>query len=114
MANQDDENAAEEWAALWRPADGSQFNIKLYGRKAFLAGIAHARRWIPVEERLPEEGDEVRIYPTGSYSDIGTYENGTFYEIVGSDNERVEPRGPVTYWQPITPPPQAKEEDGSK
>ena len=55
-------------------------------------------QWIPVEERLPEEGQVVFIYTKhGSVSSV-TYKDGAF-----NLNEVLEAIN-VTHWMPIVPP----------
>lgn len=55
-------------------------------------------RWIPVEERLPEEGQVVFIYTKhGSVSSVA-YKDGAF-----NLNEVLEAIN-VTHWMQITPP----------
>lgn len=54
--------------------------------------------WIPIEERLPEEGQVVFIYTKhGSVSSV-TYKDGAF-----NLNEVLEAIN-VTHWMPIVPP----------
>lgn len=64
--------------------------------------------WIPVSERLPEDGKQVLIYATSMYIDL--FEDESFLHdnyaehmnIVGG-NVR-----PVTHWMPLPEPPETE------
>jgi hypothetical protein len=82
--------------------------------RAELARLRDLARWIPVGERLPEQGQEcaVRATITSWISGVGTYDtraigtigkNGTWFlncEPTGSEN--------VTHWMPLPPDPEGK------
>lgn len=65
-----------------------------------------ARRWIPVEERLPEEGIEVLVSVDENSDDCGyhvcLYRGG---EYVRSESGYIFG---VTHWMPLPEPPEVK------
>jgi hypothetical protein len=84
--------------------------------ESFIAGILHARRWIPVSERLPEEGQWVLIQgewfndPKKFWSDPGyaQWKNGQFMpdtDQIGGLDYQVEPYSKVTHWMSLPPKP---------
>jgi|ERR1035437_2114065 hypothetical protein len=62
--------------------------------EAELAALREAERWIPVSERLPEEGQTVIVYISGKGISTPTYQVGWkwCYET-------------PTHWRPLPPPP---------
>jgi hypothetical protein len=57
-------------------------------------------QWIPVEERLPEENEEVLAY-NSLYNEkyLCVYHNGKFEDYLGELG-----KGAVSHWMPIVPP----------
>ena len=72
----------------------------------FIAGANWAlsqNGWIPIGERLPEDGQEVLcVWRGGMY--LAEYQDGVFM-VDGETNTTVK----ATHWQPLPPPPQASE-----
>ena len=73
----------------------------------FCAGWKAADRlpqWIPVEERLPEENEQVIAY-NGVYNEIHLcdYHDGMFEDYFGPFN------GTITHWMPLPHPPRKEE-----
>lgn len=56
--------------------------------------------WIPVEERLPKEGQKVFAY-NGTFKEtyLCSYHDGKFEDYLGELG-----KGAVTHWMPIVPP----------
>jgi hypothetical protein len=91
--------AAEEYAGT-----RAGYQDTAFLQDAFLAGHAHAMRWVPVAERLPEIGDGVVLmcrdngYRLGFHGEDGKwwaeYNEGYYQDI--SD---------VTHWLPLPPAP---------
>lgn len=139
----DDKKAAEECLKEFRDANRqeaaaySRTWIGLFDgqeiKEAFLAGVAHARRWIPVTERLPEMDIDVsefyvhigsafesvrvltRLEPAGNEPAILS---GRFSRTLSKEALSLEPRirflcderglidiRYVTHWQPLPPEP---------
>lgn len=70
---------------------------------------SRAREWVSVEERLPEEGQEVDIlvdtggeYPSNRTTEV-QYDDGGFYHEMCRGKVYVEDR--VTHWMPLPEPP---------
>jgi len=57
-------------------------------------------QWIPVEEKLPEENEEVLAY-NSLYNEkyLCVYHNGKFEDYLGELG-----KGAVSHWMPIVPP----------
>lgn len=57
-------------------------------------------QWIPVDEKLPEEGQEVFAW-NGTFKESYKciYHNGLFEDYLGALG-----KGAVTHWMPIVPP----------
>ena len=62
--------------------------------------------WIPVEEELPKESEEVLAY-NSLYNEkyLCVYHNGKFEDYLGELG-----KGAVSHWMPIVPPAQKKED----
>lgn len=63
-------------------------------RAALEYALTVAARWIPVEERLPEEGEVVLLYYGGDTDPIAV---GKYLGLGG-----------VTHWMPLPEPPEVK------
>jgi len=68
-----------------------------------------ARRWIPVEERLPTAGEEVLSFSENYGHVVARLDGGKWYAI-HTDTETGEPwiREEVTHWMPLPEPPEVK------
>ena len=63
-------------------------------------------QWIPVEERLPKENEEVLAYNfLFKETYLCVYRNGKFEDYLGELG-----KGAVFHWMPLPQPPQEKEE----
>jgi len=72
-------------------------------QSAFMFGADYAwehPHWIPVEEKLPEEGQEVFAW-NGTFKESYKciYHDGLFEDYLGALG-----KGAVTHWMPIVPP----------
>jgi hypothetical protein len=130
MTHDDDKKAAEEWAKevahgelseKYLPtAPGNYFQDYSCAYDSFLAGVAHARRWIPVSERLPtkEERDSLIIewwhdYECCPYS--GRFESYDGKRIwIESRNEWsvAIPLTEFTHWRAVNEPPPPEPQEG--
>ena len=67
-----------------------------------------ARRWIPVEERLPEEFATVLVVistPSGSHvSFMSRHSQDGFWQHADGDIDEIN----VTHWMPLPEPPEVK------
>lgn len=68
--------------------------------------------WISVNDRLPEEGEEVlfSVVPNGvSFTRIGIYRSGGWNLLCGMWNDyrpfTIKTAWPVTHWAPLPVPP---------
>jgi len=77
--------------------------------KAELAELRERARWIPVSERLPEDGRSVLLYDRLiSGVELATYEKGKWYLGGGSETTVENAKDIFTYWQHLPEPPEDK------
>ena len=72
--------------------------------------LLDALRWVPVSERVPDEGEQIAFEPTSKYVQGGRYLHGKFKSANGT-----YPPSCVIRWMPIPPPPESnppKQKDG--
>jgi hypothetical protein len=74
--------------------------------------LREERRWIPVTERLPEEGVYVLVWHKGgSSADIGWREHQPYYTVpetiwtLGDERDKGFPPKSITHWMPLPKPP---------
>ena len=69
------------------------------------------RRWIPVTERLPDDGEQVIVVATGKPESNITLDNAIEFAEFSTDEGRILEMWPewedpkVTYWMPCPEPP---------
>ena len=63
-------------------------------------------RWIPVEERLPEDDSQVLVIMRPGMFSLATWEESLYWLIPGIGTEN--PDYPVTHWKPLPSPPNTK------
>ena len=93
----DYKDACDEWYG-----DAQEYGLNLIKRcEAALSQQAEPDGWIPCEERLPDDGVEVRIKLIGDdvIEDAVQQHNGDFYADVGG-NEIFICASNVTHWMP--------------
>lgn len=82
-------------------------------RKQYMQGYKDGKKddgWIPVEERLPEEGKEVlaqftvRVVHTNNKADEFVYIHTMYYENGAWQSFAGVPNGKVEAWQPLPEP----------
>lgn len=74
-----------------------------YWRPASLKGLETNNGWIPVEDRLPDEGEICWIFT--KYECIGiAYWNGFTESFEDEGGLSIVPAGWVTHWQPVVKP----------
>lgn len=67
--------------------------------------LHHQNKWIPCNERLPEDKQEVLCFVMGEFCQVGTfckYDNGSVWVL---DNGYRIKEGLVTHWMPLPEPP---------
>ena len=69
--------------------------------------LRNERRWIPVSERLPEDGVAVLVAGIGGFIDAAERENGCWYHTA-PEHCTQEWRHKVTHWMPLPEPPEVK------
>jgi Protein of unknown function (DUF551) len=74
--------------------------IENSGQAAELERIREARRWIPVEERLPELGVDVLVLHSGK-------REVAWRHVVDGDWMSNAALGEITHWMPLPEPPEA-------
>lgn len=104
---------AKEW--LQRHADNTPMPGAREAYKTILEALERTR-WIPVEERLPEELRSVifAVYPRdkqlynkyGKFVYIAWRENG---ELIDREGERVSDVFIATHWMPFPEPPEVEQ-----
>lgn len=104
---------AKEW--LQRHADNTPMPGAREAYRTILEALERTR-WIPVEERLPEELRSVifAVYPRdkqlynkyGKFIYIAWRENG---ELIDREGERVSDVFIATHWMPFPEPPEAEQ-----
>lgn len=102
----DAEKAAEEWTSIYMPATPSSFNIRLYGQKAFLAGLSHAlkpRRITADASTWPELHKIVMLFD-GKEWWFGYKGTGMQFFYHFGDGQKSDKK--FTYWMPLPPTPQ--------
>lgn len=66
----------------------------------------HGRQWIPVSERLPENGSVVLAYYSKGSMETTVYANdGSPYGPWSCEGDEDIDFGNVTHWMPLPPPP---------
>jgi hypothetical protein len=110
------EKLTDEQLKIWRDVaaiDGANSVIELIDNlseaRRELATLKESTRWVPVEERLPEDG--VWVYQIAEPGGIGFgyIEKGHWY----AHTENHTLIGKVTHWQPIQPLPPVEVSNGS-
>lgn len=66
--------------------------------------LIDALRWIPVSERVPDEGEQIAFEPKSKYVQGGRYLHGKFKSANGT-----YPPSCVIRWMSIPPPPERSE-----
>ncbi len=62
--------------------------------------------WISVKDKLPLTEEEVLIYTSFDFCDVGRYKNGVW----GSEFINEYEDGTVTHWQPLPKPPKERKQ----
>ena len=92
--------AAEEKT---RGVGGNWEHIRKGAELWFIRGAIWADshpKWIPVEERLPEENQRVRAWSLENNEEyLCDYHDGIFEDFYGTFTD-----GKITHWMPIVPP----------
>lgn len=83
-------------------AEKCQFFETVRSSAAYLIGKMEADRWIPVEERLPEEKSKVLVFWFGNVHEVTYLGDGTFETLA---RQRVISGRDVTHWMPLPEPP---------
>ena len=94
----------EVWRNGWYPNSTVSSGVLLKTMDALIAELRKLReetRWIPVTERLPEEGMDVLVWWYGSHLRIGRYNGRDKSFVVG---RYYAPD--VTHWRPLPKPPE--------
>lgn len=87
------EEAAKEYADNAMLIDASVFDLREFAVIDFKSGVEFAQRWIPIEEELPSNEQEI-ICKNDVYKEVHTfYKNGIFDEN--------ELKLHFTHWRPI-------------
>lgn len=111
----------ESEASLLKAAEAARKALKEYTGgweqtwdTAFIAGHAHAQRWISVKERMPETEGRYLVFPIGKY--YGEVVNFTLwpYDEIPSRNFFYDNDGMLhvvtpTHWMPLPPAPKGEE-----
>jgi hypothetical protein len=95
------EKAWHDFRAAFNPETCRALLADLEAAERERDALREAARWIPVEEKLPEAGQEVMVYALtddseGPFQSI-TLADGGFFEAI--ENET------ITHWKPVTAPP---------
>ena len=70
-----------------------------------IEALLEERKWIPVEERLPEGGEEVQVTVRRGYADIGYYDESREEWWTSDDSGLMD----VIAWKPMSEPYQPEE-----
>lgn len=118
----DKEKAAEEWAndqevMLSYPYSriAMKEEIPRELEKAFLAGAEWAEpKWIKCSERLPEFGDRILAYYSGSFYEVlrcveGRHDDYGLCEVIFVDEHDDKADEEFTHWMPLPEAPKEEE-----
>lgn len=97
--------AEKEIQDAWIVADQSIVD-RSDERRAFVKGYMagqESSRWIPVSERLPEDGLDVLVFTKYKYRGVGCILEGYWYLTIAPETDQED--GVVTHWQPLPEPP---------
>ena len=80
----------------------------------FKDGLREADKWIKVEDKMPNEGENVLIYCPKFLEEIikAFYTKGDFYAEKEDLIIKPAPNGYCTHWQPLPKPPKEDKDNG--
>ena len=79
---------------------------RLEEREAELAALKEKQRWIPVTERLPEDGKECLIWATRNYAELVWYDPGHDVFCAEYCDYSLDE---ITHWMPLPVTPKEEE-----
>lgn len=112
----DKEKAAEEWANNTCPGQGPGCIVWSMSKQDFLAGAEWAEQpgWIRRSERLPEFGDRILAYYSGSFYEVlrcveGRHDDYGLCEVIYVDEHDDRADEEFTHWMPLPRAPKEEE-----